>query len=336
MRQIWIPRYGDPHVLEVRDAPDPSPSEGQVRVKVEAAGVNFADLVARMGMYQDAPKGPIVVGYEVAGTIDAVGPGVDAARVGEPVAAMTRFGGYSSSVVVGEKQAIRRPDGMDAQTGAAIPVTYLTAWMMLEQHARIRAGDKVLVHSAGGGVGLAALDLIRWRGAVAYGTASKSKHDYLKERGYFRLVDYRTHDFATELAGEGFDVILDAVGGESWAKGLGLLRAGGKLIMFGLSGANPGETGSYLNMLSTLAQIPWLKLNPVALINGNLGIAGVNMGRMWHEADRCNHWLHEIFALWSQGVVRPVIHAAVPFDRAAEAHRILHARENVGKVLLIP
>jgi NADPH:quinone reductase-like Zn-dependent oxidoreductase len=225
---------------------------------------------------------------------------------------------------------------MDAATGAAIPVTYITAWMMLEEHARIREGDKVLVHSAGGGVGLAALDLILWRKAIGYGTASASKHAFLTERGYHRLVDYRTQDFAKELAGIGFEAICDAVGGESWAKDLGLIRAGGKVIMFGLSGANPGETGSYFDFLGTVMKIPWVKMNPVALINGNIGIAGVNMGRMWHEADRCGQWLARIFELWSEGVVRPVIHATVPFDKAAEAHRILHARENVGKVLLIP
>ena len=157
MKQIWISQIGDPNVLEVRDSPDPMPGPGQVRIQVEFAGVNFADLMARMGIYPDSPKLPAVVGYEVAGQIDAIGEGVSPHRMGQPVVALTRFGGYSSAVLVPERHAVQRPEGMDAKTAAAIPVTGLTAWMMLEVMGGLKAKDRVLVHSAGGGVGLAAL-----------------------------------------------------------------------------------------------------------------------------------------------------------------------------------
>jgi NADPH:quinone reductase-like Zn-dependent oxidoreductase len=335
MKQIWIPRAGPPSVLELREAPDPPPGPGEVRVAVEAAGVNFADLLARTGVYPDAPPMPCVVGYEVAGAIDAVGAGVPEARLGEPVLAMTRFGGYSSSVVVPAQRAVPRPDGMDAVTGAAIPVTGLTAWMMLEVMGRVRAGDRVLVHSAGGGVGLMALDLLRWRGATAIGTASAGKHASLKERGYHQLIDYRSRDFYEALKDEeGLDLILDAVGGESWAKGLKLLRAGGRMICFGFSSGSEGHTRSPLALLKFAASVPWLKVNPVALMNDNIGVMGVNMGHLWHEQDRVVGWLRELLALWGEGHLRPVVHAAVPFEQAAEAHRMIHDRENVGKVVL--
>lgn len=335
MRQIWIPRTGGPGVLDVREADDPTPGPGEVRVQVEAAGVNFADLMARMGIYPDAPPLPAVVGYEVAGTIDAVGEGVDPGRVGEPVAAMTRFGGYATVVTVPEGQAVRRPDGMDAVTGAAIPVTGLTAWMMCEVIGRVRAGDRVLVHSAGGGVGLMALDLLKWRGATAIGTASAGKHARLLERGYDQVIDYRSEDFKAVLEGdEGLDLILDAVGGESWAKGLDLLRAGGRLVMFGMSSTAQGSTRKLLPMLELARTIPWTRLMPTWLINHNVGVVGVNMGRMWHEGDRIAAWLGALFELWGTGHLRPVVHAAVPFDDPAEAHRILHDRENFGKVVL--
>ncbi len=338
MRQIWIPRVGDPGVLEVREAPDPQPGPGEVRIAVEGAGVNFADLMARMGLYPDAPPLPCVVGYEVAGEVDALGPGVDAALLGQPVVAMTRFGGYSTHVLVPEAQVVIRPDGLDAVTAAGFPVTGLTSWMMLEVMGRIRAEDRVLVHSAGGGVGLMALDLIKRRGAIAIGTASAGKHAFLRERGYDRLIDYRNVDFAEALAdAPGLDLILDPVGGDSWTRGLRLLRAGGRMICFGMSANASSNKRSPLTVLKTMASVPWLKVNPITLMNENKGVMGVNMGHMWDEAARVAGWLREILALWSAGEVRaPVIHATVKFDEAREAHRILHARENLGKVILVP
>ncbi len=336
MRQIWIPRTGGPAVLEVREAPDPRPGPGEVRIQVQATGVNFADLMARMGIYPDAPPLPCVVGYEVAGTIDAVGEGVDLGRVGQRVAALTRFGGYSTVVTVPSVQAVRRPDGMDATLGAAIPVTGLTAWMMCEVMGRVRAGDRVLVHSAGGGVGLMALDLLRWRGATAIGTASARKHAVLHERGYHQLIDYTTEDFKEVLAkDEGLDLILDAVGGESWAKGMDLLRAGGRLVIFGMSSNASGDKRRLVSVLGNVAKIPWARFSPTSLINHNIGVMGVNMGRMWQESARIAEWMGALFQLWEQGHLRPVVHAAVPFDDVAEAHRMLHDRENMGKVVLL-
>ncbi|MCB9677029.1 MAG: zinc-binding dehydrogenase [Alphaproteobacteria bacterium] len=337
MKQIWIPRAGDPSVLDVREAPDPEPGEGEVRVAVEAAGVNFADLMARMGVYPDAPPFPFVVGYEVAGAIDAVGAGVDEARIGEPVVAMCRFGGYSSSIVVSDQQAVRRPGGLDAVTGAAIPVVGLTAWMLCEIMGRVREGDRVLVHSAAGGVGLAALDLIKWRGGTAIGTASASKHDFLRERGYDQLIDYRTEDFEAALKGEtGLDLILDPVGGDSWAKGLRLLRAGGRLACFGFSAQADSNRRSMLSTLRTVASVPWLKVNPITLMNENHGVLGVNMGHLWDEGERVTGWLASLLDLWAQGVLRPHVHATYPFEQAAEAHQLIHDRKSFGKVILTP
>ena len=335
MKEIWIPRIGDPSVLEVREAPDPQPAPGEVRIAVEASGVNFADAMARMGLYPDCPPLPTVVGYEVAGDIDAVGEGVDTDLIGKPVVAMCKFGGYTSSRCVPAVQAAIRPDGLDAVTAASIPVVGTTAWMMLEIMGRVREGDRVLVHSAGGGVGLMALDLIKRRGGIAIGTASPGKHEFLRERGYDQLIDYRNQDFEKALAGEqGLDLILDPIGGEYWAKGLRLLRSGGRIICFGMSANATGDTRSVMAALKNMAAVPWLKSNPISLINDNKGIMGVNMGHMWHEGERVSGWLRELLVLWEKGEIRPHVHATVPFENAAEAHRILHARENFGKVIL--
>ena len=337
MRQVWIPKIGEPQVLEVREAPDPQPAPGEVRVRVEAAGVNFADLMARMGLYPDAPPLPTVVGYEVAGVIDAAGDGVDAERLGEPIVAMTRFGGYSSMVCIPARQAAKRPQGLDAATAAAIPVTGLTAWMMLEEMGRVREGDRVLVHSAGGGVGLMVLDLLRWRGATAVGAASPGKHDFLRDRGYAKVVDSRSEQWAHVLRGDpGFDLILDPVGGRSWKQGFSLLRPGGRLVVSGMSANASGTRRSVLGALRNLAAVPWLSFNPITLMNRNLGVLGVNMGRMWEEIERVTGWLHQLLELWAENRLRPLVHATVPFEQAAEAHAILHRRENLGKVVLVP
>ena len=250
---------------------------------------------------------------------------------------MTRFGGYSSAVTVPAMQAVERPEGLDAVHAAAIPVTALTAWMMLEQMARVREGDRVLVHSAGGGVGLMALDLIKRRNAVAIGTASAHKHPFLLERGYNQVIDYRTDDFAEVLAEQApIDIILDPVGGSSWAKGMGLLAPGGRLVCFGFSSNAVAPTRKVWSAISNLWAVPWTRFNPIWLMNHNVGVLGCNMGHMWEHSALVTRWLSELIPLWQQGQIRPVIHATFPFSQAAEAHQLIHDRQNLGKVILIP
>jgi len=341
MRQVWITKVGAPEVLQVREAPDPTPGPGQVRIRVAASGINFADISARLGFYPDAPKIPCVVGYEVAGAIDAVGAGVPDSRIGEDVLGLTRFGGYSDVVVVPEGQATRRPPGLDAQTAAAIPVTYLTAYQMLIEMGRVRSGDRVLIHQAAGGVGLAAIDLCAMTGGVeSFGTASASKHDFVRARGLTHPIDYHSQDYEKEVfrltKGRGVDLILDPIGGDSWRKGLRLLAPTGRLLCFGMSSANPSKERSILGGLKAIAQIPWLKVNPISLMNGNKGVFGVNLGHMWDEAERLTRWLDQILVWWGEGKVRPHVDRTFPFTEAAAAHSYIQERRNVGKVLLVP
>lgn len=337
MKQVWISRAGPPEVLEVREAETPEPGSGQLRVAVRAAGVNFADLMARMGMYQDGPPPPCVVGYEVSGVVEAVGAGVSAEWMERRVVAATRFGGYSSHVIVDVESCAEIPEGMHFHTAAALPVTGLTSWMILEEMHRVRAGDRVLVHSAGGGVGLVACDLIKRRGATVVGTASAQKHGFLRDWGYDELVDYRNVDYEEVLSqGPLFDLVMDPLGGDNWAKGLRLLKTGGKLACYGMSVNALGKVGHRLGMIRNILRIPFIGLNPVSLINQNKSVLGVNMGRMWDEKGRLVGWLRSLVELVEKGELRVKVHAAVSFAEAAEAHRILHDRENVGKVLLVP
>ncbi|HEX5414143.1 MAG TPA: alcohol dehydrogenase catalytic domain-containing protein, partial [Chloroflexota bacterium] len=206
MRQVWIPRVGGPEVLTVRETVEPVPGAGDVRIRVEAIGVNFSDVLARLGLYPDAPPLPAVVGYEVAGTVDALGTELasaddsgDSLAVGDAVFAITRFGGYSEAVCVPVNQVVRRPPGMDARIGAAFPIAYETAYALLVEVGRVRAGDRVLVHGVGGGVGLAALEICRIQGAEVFGTASSKKHGFLRDRGLIDPIDPRQTDVVAEI-----------------------------------------------------------------------------------------------------------------------------------------
>jgi NADPH:quinone reductase-like Zn-dependent oxidoreductase len=338
VRQVVIPRIGGPDVLEVRAAPDPEPGAGEIRVRVAASGVNFADCLARMGLYPDGPRLPAVVGYEVAGVVDRVGPAVDDIEVGTRVVCTTRFGGYSDVVVVPARLALPIPDRLSFEQAAALPVNYLTAWLMLVWIGNVHPGERVLVHAAAGGVGQAALQICRWRGATVIGTASGSKHERLRARGVAHCIDYTTEDFEAEVAritgGDGVDMVLDAVGGRSFAKSYRCLGPLGRLFLFGVSSFAPGATRSIPAAVKGVLALPRFK--PIALMNDNRGVFGINVGRLWDRAELLGRMLADIVGLAAAGTFDPVVDRTFAFDRAGEAHAYIQSRSNFGKVLLVP
>jgi NADPH:quinone reductase-like Zn-dependent oxidoreductase len=339
MRAVYVTRYGGPEVLEVREAPDPVPKAGEVRIRTRAAGLNFAELMARQGLYPDAPKPPCVVGYEVAGTVDAVGSGVSRPAPGDRVVALVRFGGHADVVCAPAGAAMPIPDGASFEEAAALPVNYATAWLMLFRTASVRPGERVLVHMAAGGVGIAALQLLRTvPGVVVFGTASASKHDAIRAEGCTHPIDYRTRDYAVEaraaLGGDGLDVVLDPLGGPDWRKGYGLLREGGRLVAYGFANLARGERRSWLHAASQAARIP--RFNPLRLMGENRTVAGFNLGHLWRRPELVGEAMGALVALWRDGKVRPRVDSTYPFERAADAHRRLHDRKNVGKVVLVP
>ena len=340
MRQIWITKFGPPEVLAVRQAPDPEPKPDEVRIRVEASGVNFADIVGRVGLYPDLPPIPVVPGYEVSGRIDAAGTDIDSSWIGRDVLAMTCFGGYADMICVPLQQIFPRPSGMSALAAAAFPVNYFTAWQLLVVMGGLKPGETVLVHSAGGGVGIAATQIAKHIGAIVIGTASASKHAELRALGADHLIDYRTEDFevrAREITqGRGVELILDAIGGNLLKKGYRLLAPTGRLGMFGISSAVTQKERRLFDMLAMLARTPWFQFNPMSLINANKGVFGVNVGHLWGETDRIRGWGEQLLDLWSQGVIKPKIARSFKFDEAAEAHYFIQDRKNIGKVLLVP
>ena len=338
MRQVWIARHGGPEVLEVREARDPEPGRGEVRIRVAAAGINFADILARMGLYPDAPSPPCVVGYEVAGTVDGVGAGVETPAAGTRVVALTRFGGYSDTVVVPAAQARPLPDAVSFESAAAIPVNYLTAWIMLVHLGNVQPRDRVLVHAVAGGVGQAALQIARRVGADVIGTASASKHERLRAMGVAHAIDYHTKDFEEEVRritdGRGVDLALDAVGGASFRKSYRSLAKMGRLFVFGVSSAATSKRRRLLSVLRMFLRTP--RFHPIALMQKNRGVIGVYLGDLGNRADRLVPMLDEIVRLVAAGELAPVVDRTFPFERASDAHAYIQDRKNFGKVLLVP
>jgi NADPH:quinone reductase-like Zn-dependent oxidoreductase len=316
---------------------------GEIRIAVRAAGINFADTMARVGLYPDAPKTPCVLGYEIAGEVETVGEGVTDFRTGERVMAGTRFGGQAELVTVPADQALPLPDRFSFEQGAAFPVNYGTAYAALILMGGLRGGDRVLIHAAAGGVGIAATQIARNVGAEIFGTASPAKHEAIRAQGVAHAIDYRSQDFEGEVMrltdGEGVDLVIDALGPASFRKDYRLLRSGGRLVMFGLSEASkedgrsiPAALKSLLSM--PLATMPWWK--SLALMNENKGVFGLNMLSWWEREGSLDRLTAPLMEDLEAGRLEPVVAQAFPFDRAGEAHEFIAQRRNVGKVVLFP
>jgi NADPH:quinone reductase-like Zn-dependent oxidoreductase len=334
MRAVVITKHGDPSVLRVQQRPDPPPpGTGQLRIAVHAAGVNFADHLARVGLYPDAPKLPAVVGYEVAGTVEAVGDGVDPGRVGQRVLSGTRFGGYAEIVNVAANDSMALPDAVSFEQGAAVPVNYATAWAALHGYGSLRAGERVLVHAAAGGVGIAAIQFAKAAGAEVHGTASPGKHRKLAELGVDRAIDYRRDGWWKGLGP--YDLVLDALGGTSLRRSYDLLRPGGRLVGYGVSALQRGEKRS-LRRVAPQALAMIRGFNLMNQLSESKAVIGLNMLRLWDDRGTLEPWIAPLTAALGDGIISPIVHAAVPFAEAPEAHRILAARENIGKVVLVP
>jgi len=253
-------KNGGPEVLQVQELPDPRVGPGEVRIAVKAAGVNFADTMARVGLYPDAPKPPCVMGYEVAGEVESVGDGVEEFSVGDRVFAGTRFGGQAELVTVPANQALPLSERLSFEQGAAFPVNYGTAYAAMVVVGSLREGTRVLIHAAAGGVGIAATQIARNVGAEIYGTASPGKHEAIRAQGVAHPIDYRNQDFEAEVmrltGGEGVDLVIDALGPTSFRKDYRLLRPGGRLVMYGISEASTEKGRDIPAMLRSLVKMP--------------------------------------------------------------------------------
>jgi len=342
MRAILVERYGPPEVMAWKTAEDPRPAEGQVLVRVRAVGINFAELLQRMGLYPGTPKPPFIPGLEVSGVVERVVPGqssagaANALHPGDRVVALASFGAYAELVACPAATVFRLPDGISFADAAAIPVNYVTAYHSMFHMGNLQPGDRILIHGAAGGVGVAAVQLARARGLVTFGTAGPTKQDYLRQAGVDYPIDYSRDDFVAVVrraAPDGIEMVMDPIGGKSFSRSAECLGPGGRLVVYGFSAAaGPEGKRSLLRGARALVQMP--RFNPLTLMRKNLAVIGVHLGHMAGRESLLRRQLEEIFRMYAAGKVKPVVGKTFPIEQAAEAHRYIHARQNIGKVVL--
>jgi synaptic vesicle membrane protein VAT-1 len=338
VRQIWITRHGPPQVLQEREAPDPLPRAGEVRIRIEACGLNFDDVRMRRGDLRGSPELPLVPGAEVSGVVDMVGQGVQEIREGDPVLAATRFGGYCDTICVPWKQVFRRLDWMNARDAAALPVNYMLAYVLLIVMGSLRKGDTALIHRAAGATGLAALDICRIVGAETFGTAAPEKHDFLRARGLDHPIDYYHYDYEREIrelrGGRGVQLILDSLGGSHWRKNYRLLEPTGRVLHFGVGSLPQRTPQRWWETIAARLSAP--AYTPERLKQESKGVLGVRLSELWEQGELMRGWMGQIIRWYDEALFRPHIDRTFSFHEVAEAHSYLQNRKNVGKILLIP
>jgi len=338
-RAIRIERLGGPEVLIEREIPLPDPAPEEVHLRVRAAGVNFADLLMRAGLYGTVPPRPYSPGFEVAGEVVRVGAAVRDWRTGDRAVALARHGGYARDVVLHERHLFRCPPALTPAEAAAIPVVFLTAWIALFEAARVRSGETVLILNAGGGVGTAAVQLAVRRGCRVIGTAgTEAKRAFVTGTlGAAHCFDSRGDwepDVRRAVGEAGLDVALDAVGGRATAACRRLLAPLGRLVFYGLSDAMPGQRRDWLRAAWAWLRTP--RIHPLSLIEPSIGVFGIHLLHLRGKEAVLREALEEIHRGVAAGELRPVLDRTFPLTRdgAVEAHRYLHARKNLGKVVL--
>lgn len=340
MRQIVLPKHGPPEVFEDRQVGELRPARGDVLVGTRAAGVNFADILQRLGLYDSAPSPPYVMGFELAGRVEAVGDGVNHLSSGDAVVAMLKRGAYAEQVVVPTSQVFRVPESLSLEQAAALPVNWLTAWFCLFTMGNLRSDEVVLVHGGAGGVGSAAVQLAREHGATVVSTAgSEAKLEFLDNEGVTLSVNYRQDDWDERIRdrfGEsGIDLVLDPVGGSTTRRSYELLAPLGRLVFYGMSSAVSGPSRSWLTALRAWWRTP--RFSPLQMTTDNTAVWGFHLAHLDDKQQRVREAMEGVLKRVGDGDVRPVIDSTFPLDAsgASAAHRHIHGRRNIGKVLLV-
>ncbi|MEK6948577.1 MAG: zinc-binding dehydrogenase [Nanoarchaeota archaeon] len=337
MKQIFITKHGTTDVLKIVEQEDiAAKDDDDVIIKVKAIGINFADTLMRVGFYPEAPPLPFVPGYECAGIVESVGKDVKKVKKGDNVLALTKFGSYATLSRAKENKTFILPKNIDFIKGAAIPINYLTAWIALNEFARVREKEHVLIHSCAGGVGLAAVQIASDKNCVIYGTAgSDKKCEFLKKNGVSHPINYKKADFVKEIkkiSPSGVDIILDSVGFEYLPRDREILNHGGKIITFGLSGIKSGKKKNPIHTF--LKKRKNYLINPISLIFKNHGIIGLNVLPMWDKGEFLENCLDLILKKVEAGNFDPTIAREFSFEEVGEAHTYIEERKNIGKVVL--
>jgi NADPH:quinone reductase-like Zn-dependent oxidoreductase len=338
LRAAVATRYGGPEVLEIRDVPAPEPAAGEVVARVRAIGLNFADLFARMGVYPLTPPPPFVPGLEFSGEVVSCGPGAGRFRPGDRIMGYSRHGSHAELVSIHEAYAVPVPPALSFHEAAAFLATGLTAYHGLFRLAHLCPGERLLVHAAAGGVGLASVQLGRAVGAEVFATAgTEVKTALARKEGATHVINYRREDFETEIrrltGGEGVDVVMDSVGGRVYRKSWRLLAPMGRYVLFGVSAVTGSGGISRLKAARVFGQMPLLF--PPSLIGANKGLFGFNLGTLHGKEAYFEKAIGELLEWHRKGGFRPVVGEIFSFDRIVEAHRHLQLGRSVGKVVVV-
>ncbi len=338
MKTLSLVKYGPPEsAFECRQAPDPEPKDGEVLINVEAFGINFADVLARQGLYPDATRLPFVPGYEVVGRIGVLGRGVTGLDVDERVVAFTRFGGYAEAVCAHEAGVTSIPENMANGVAAALATQYCTAYYAAYEATNLFPGDRVLVNAAAGGVGTALVQLAKLKGCEVFGTAgSDDKMPHMRKIGVDHAINYRTSDFGAEirriLNGKTLDVAFDSLGGKTYKTSNSLLGSGGRMVSFGVAEVS-GRKGGIFNMLKLA--IDFGLMHPISLLTKSRAAIGVNMLRLADDKPQVlSRCLKAVVQLAAEGKLQPQVAAVYDPDRVAEAHQVLEGRTSIGKIIV--
>lgn len=341
--KVVIHRAGSYDRLTLETGPTPTPGPREVRIEVKAAGVNYADVIVRMGLYASAKElvgWPITPGFEVAGVVSAVGAEVDDLEVGTRVFAVSLFGGYASDLVVPRHQVFAIPDSMSFVEAASVPVVALTAWFALFELAHPRPGAKVLIHSAAGGVGLSLVQMAKIAGCEVVGVVGGShKVETAKAHGCDHVIDKSTQDLwaeAERLAPEGYDVVLDANGVATLKDSYAHTRRAGKLVVYGFSTMMPKTGGrpSYLKLAVDYLRTP--RFNPLDMTNESRSVLAFNLSYLFDRRDILEDSMRDIATWLAEGKLRPAPATEYPLGEIAAAHRDIESGRTVGKLVLVP
>jgi NADPH:quinone reductase-like Zn-dependent oxidoreductase len=337
MKAVVLSQKGNAErALQIQEVPTPSPKKRQVRIKVEAFGLNYADVMARLGLYDAAPKMPCIVGYEVVGVIDEVGEDTDKSLIGKRVVAFTRFGGYAEYAVTGE-DAFAEIGDMDAGEACAIAVQYATAYYMVCDALHLHKGDKVLIHAGAGGVGTALIQLCKLQGCEIFANAgSDEKLEYMKEQGAHHVINYRKEAYEEvirKMTGEkSLMATFNPIAGSTFKKDMKLLSSGGKLILFGGSERSGMKWGalSSLNFVRKMGLII-----PIGLVMSSKAVIGVNMLNIGDEQPQVlKRCMDEVVDLVKAGKLKPTVGASFKAKEIAKAHSLLESRNSIGKIVV--
>lgn len=325
--------------LQLVERPRRELGEGELRLAVRAAGVNYADCCVRMGLYSAVKDYPVTPGFEVAGTVSELGPGVQQWREGDEVFAVTRFGGYTEELVVSAAQVFARPAGLSAEQAAAFPAAHLTAWHALVDLGRLAAGETVLVHSAAGGVGTAACGLAAELGAKVIGVVGAGhKAETARRHGAGAVIDKSAEELwpAVERAApEGCDLVLDANGVETLRGSYEHLAPSGRLLVYGFATMLPRGRGRPNPLALAWHWLRTPRFDPLRLVTENRGVIGFNVVYQFDRAEHFRRALETQLGWVEEGSLRPPEVTSFPLSRAAEAHRALESGTTTGKLVLV-